>query len=406
MAKLNAIQIKALAQPGRYPAGDGLIVNVKPGGTKSWLLRVQAEGRRREYGLGSLKDVTLAEAREAAALIRKQVRASLDPVDERRKARSRVPTFREAAVAVHEEHKRGWKNGKHQAQWLSTLQTYAFPLLGDLALDAVETGHVRDVLGPIWLEKPETARRVRQRIGTVLDYAVGKNWRQHQINMIVVTKALPRQPRKDGRFEAMPFLQVPGFLAQVRSRTTVGRLALEALIHTAVRSGEIRGARWSELDLKEATWTIPSERMKAGRAHTVPLSPNAITVFERAAELRLVGVDLVFPGAKRGQSLSDMTLLKILRDMDLQVTVHGFRSAFRDWTAECTDFPGEVAEAALAHTIQNKVEAAYRRTDYLDKRRQLMERWSDFLTLSTAPVIAQIDKGSQSETKLKADVVP
>lgn len=380
MTRLNAVQIKALSKPGRHPAGDGLMLNVKPGGSKSWLLRIQSGGKRREFGLGSLKDVTLAEAREAASAIRKQVRSGLDPLQERRKAEDRTPTFREAAIAVHEEHKRGWKNGKHQAQWLSTLETYAFPSIGDLALNAVETGHVRDVLGPIWLEKPETARRVRQRIGTVLDYAVGKNWRPHPISMTAVTKALPRQPRKDGRFEAMPYSQVPSFLSELRSKTSVGRLALEALILTAARSGEIRGALWSEIDLEGAAWTVPAERMKAGRAHTVPLSKEAISVFNRAAEALSVRNELVFPGARRGKPLSDMTLLKILRDRGLAVTVHGFRSAFRDWAAECTDIPGEVAEAALAHAIPNKVEAAYRRTDFLEKRRDLMSQWAEFVS--------------------------
>lgn len=379
MAKLNAVQIRALSEPGRYPAGDGLILNVKPGGSKSWLFRIQAGGRRREYGLGSLRDVTLADARDAAAAIRKQLRGGVDPSEERRRILLRVPTFREAAMEVHQEHKRGWKNEKHQAQWLSTLQTYAFPSIGDLSLDAIETGHVRDVLGPIWIEKPETARRVRQRIGTVLDYAVGKNWRPHPISMTAVTKALPRQPKKEGRFEAMPYAEVPAFLAVLQSRTSIGRLALEALILTAARSGEIRGAKWEELDLDAGTWTVPAQRMKAGRAHVVPLSDEAALVFRRTAELRLAGTELVFPGSKRGHPLSDMTLLKILRDMDLKVTVHGFRSAFRDWAAECTNVPGEVAEAALAHAISNKVEAAYRRTDFLAKRRELMGQWAEYL---------------------------
>lgn len=387
MAKLNAVQVRALSEPGRYAVGEGLIVNVRPGGSKSWLYRLQAGGKRREYGLGSLRDISLAEAREAAAAIRKQARTGLDPLEERRKARQRVPTFREAALAVHGEHKRGWKNAKHQAQWLATLETYAFPKIGDKTVDRIESGHVRDVLGPIWLDKPETARRVRQRIGTVLDYAVGKNWRAHPLAMGSVTRALPRQPRKEGRFEAMPFAQVPGFLETLHSRFSMGRLALEALILTAARSGEARGARWCELDLEAATWTIPAERMKAGRAHVVPLSPAALVVFKRAQALRLEGEELVFPGTRRGKALSDMTLLKVLRDAGLEVTVHGFRSAFRDWTAERTSIPGEVAEAALAHSIRNQVEAAYRRTNYLEKRTELMERWGAFCTGEAGKVV-------------------
>jgi integrase len=393
MAKLNAVQVRALSEPGRYPAGEGLIVNVKPGGSKSWLFRLQTGGQRREYGLGSISDVSLAEAREAAAAIRKQARAGLDPLAEKRKARKLVPTFREAALAVHAEHKRGWKNGKHQAQWLATLNSYAFPEIGDMPVNKIESGHVRDVLGPIWLDKPETARRVRQRIGTVLDYAVGNNWRPHPLSMGSVTKALPRQPRKDGRFEAMPFLQVPGFLETLRFRSSMGRLALEALILTAARSGEVRGARWSELDLEAATWTIPAERMKAGRTHVVPLSPAALATFKRAQALRLSGAELIFPGTGRGKTLSDMTLLKVLRDAGLKATVHGFRSAFRDWAAERTGIPGEVAEAALAHVIPNRVEAAYRRTDFLEKRRELMKRWGVFCEGEAGKVVRFVTKG-------------
>jgi integrase len=299
MARLNAVQVRALSEPGRHPVGDGLILCIKPGGSRSWLYRIQSGGKRREYGLGSFRDVSLGEAREAAAAIRRQARAGLDPLAEKRKVRECLPTFREAAVAVHAEHKVGWKNGKHQAQWLSTLESYVFPAIGDRPVDQIESGDVRDVLGPIWLNKPETARRVRQRIGTVLDYTVGKGWRAHPLAMNTVTKALPRQPRKDGRFEAMPYGDVPAFVAGLRERVSMGRLALEALILTAARSGEVRGARWCELDLESAIWSVPAERMKAGRTHLVPLSPAALDVFRRAAALRRAGTDLVFPGATR-----------------------------------------------------------------------------------------------------------
>ncbi|WP_436286363.1 tyrosine-type recombinase/integrase [Sphingomonas telluris] len=287
---------------------------------------------------------------------------------------------------MHEEHKRGWRNGKHGAQWLSTLKTYAFPTIGPLRVDAVTTGHVRDLLADIWLTKPETARRVRQRIGTVMDYAHGKGWREPFV-MSAVNKALPKQPRKSGRFEALPYADVPPFLAKLRERVSVGRLALEALILTAARSGEVRLARWSEIDMDKATWTVPAERMKAGKTHIVPLSEAALSVFKRATEFRTGGTDLVFPSAKRGRPLSDMTLLKILRDMKVDATVHGFRSSFRDWCAEETSFSGEVAEAALAHAIPNKVEAAYRRTNFLEKRRKLMDSWAAFCSASNATVV-------------------
>ena len=244
----------------------------------------------------------------------------------------------------------------------------------------VDSGHVRDALAAIWLTKPETARRVRQRIATVLDYGHGKGWREQPFVMGQVNKALPRQPRKDAHFSAMPFANVSSFLSRLRERQSIGRLAVEALILTAVRSGEIRGAAWSELDLDAATWTIPASRMKAGKAHVVPLSPAAVAVFTQAAEFRRATDDLVFHGLKRGNPLSDMTLLKVLRDMGEPYTVHGFRSAFRDWVAEETNVPGEIAEAVLAHAIPNRVEAAYRRTDYLDKRRKLMEAWGAYCT--------------------------
>lgn len=378
MGKLNPIQVKTLSEPGRYMDGDGLMLEVKASGSKSWIVRLQSGGKRRDYGLGSFKDVGLSEARDMARDYRRKVRLGLDPIAARQTV-SHTSSFAEAAACVHEEHKRGWKNGKHGAQWLSTLKTYAFPSIGRLPVEAVTTGQVRDLLAEIWLTKPETARRVRQRIGTVLDYAHGKGWREPFV-MSAVNKALPKQPRKSGRFEALRYEEVPSLITELDERLSVGRLALKALILTAARSGEIRLARWSELDLDNALWTVPAERMKAGKTHVVPLSRAAVAVFRKAESFRTKGSDLVFPGAKRGKPLSDMTLLKILRDMKLDVTVHGFRSSFRDWCAEQTSFFGEVAEAALAHAIPNKVEAAYRRTDFLDKRRKLMSAWGSYCT--------------------------
>lgn len=385
MGKLTALKIKALAGPGRYSDGDGLFLEVNGKGTGSWILRIQANGKRRDIGLGSLKAVSLADAREAAFLTRKKIVQGIDPVAERRQERLVVPTFRKAAELVHKEHEKVWRNGKHQNQWLATLKTYAFPKMGALPVSEIEGPLIRDVLAPIWLAKPETARRVRQRIGTVLDWAYAKGYRASEAPMRSLSRGLPRQPKKDGHFAAMPYAEVPDFLDKLGERETVGRLALEALILTAARSGEIRGAAWSELDLKAALWTVPAERMKMGRIHVVPLSAGAVAVFERAKAYKAGVGDLVFPGQGVKKPLSDMTLLKILRDMDLGVTVHGFRSAFRDWVAEQTDYSGEVAEAALAHSIQNKVEAAYRRTDFLDKRRLLMRDWAMFCKKVAVP---------------------
>jgi integrase len=378
MGTLTAAKVKSLAEPGRYSDGDGLMLKVKPGGTKSWVLRVQVDGKRRDIGLGSAKTVTLAEARQAADEVRRKLAHGIDPVAERKQEKVVIPTFSEAAVLVHEEHKAAWKNGKHQAQWLSTLKTYAYPALGDLRVSEIEGPVIRDVLSKIWLAKPETARRVRQRIGTVLDWAYAKGYRASEAPMRSLSKGLPRQPKKDRHFAAMSFAEVPAFLQTLRMRESMGRLALEALILTAARSGEIRMAMWSELDLKAGLWSLPAERMKMGRPHIVPLSRQAVDVFKRAAKHRSSATDLVFYGIKAKKPLSDMTLLKILRDMDAGVTVHGFRSAFRDWVAEETNYPGEIAEAALAHAIPNKVEAAYRRTDFLEKRRALMSEWGAF----------------------------
>lgn len=378
MGKLTAVKIRSLTEPGRYSDGDGLFLELNSKGSGRWLLRVQADGRRRDIGLGSLKSVSLADAREAAFLTRKKIAQGIDPVAKRKEERLVIPMFRDAAKLVHEEHQEGWKNGKHQKQWLATLETYAFPLLGNRRVDQIEGPLIRDVLAPIWLSKPETARRVRQRIGTVLDWACAKGLRKTEAPLRSISKGLPRQPKKDGHFAAMPYAGVPNFIGKLRERESVGRVAMEALILTAARSGEIRGATWSELDLHAGLWTVPAARMKMGRIHVVPLSAEAIATFERAKKFKAGASDLVFPGQDVKKPLSDMTLLKILRDMDLGVTVHGFRSAFRDWVAEQTDFPGEVAEAALAHTVSNKVEAAYRRTDFLDKRRTLMRDWGKF----------------------------
>lgn len=378
MGKLTAVKIRSLAEPGRHSDGDGLFLDMNGKQSGRWLLRVQTHGRRRDIGLGSLKGVSLSDARHAAFLIRQKIAQGIDPVAERKQERIVIPTFREAAEIVHGEHQRGWKSGKHQKQWLATLNTYAYPILGDRRVNEIEGPMIRDVLAPIWLLKPETARRVRQRVGTVLDWACAKGFRATEAPMRSLSKGLPRQPKKDGHFAALAYSMIPALLCELKRRKSTGRLALEALILTAARSGEIRGAVWSELDLEARVWKIPAERMKMGRIHVVPLASAAIDVFSRARKLRVQGSDLVFPGQDPKKPLSDMTLLKVLRDMEFGVTVHGFRSAFRDWVAEQTDYPGEVAEAALAHTVANKVEAAYRRTDFLDKRRALMRDWAVF----------------------------
>ncbi len=303
--------------------------------------------------------------------------AGIDPVSERRRA-SGIPTFKEAAKRVHAEHKRGWKNGKHQAQWLKTLETYAFPHFGEQSVSQIDSGCVRDALAAIWLTKPETARRLRQRISAVIDWAVAKGYRENSLAMAVIDKALPKQRDRVSHFQAMPYADLPSFMTDLRSRESVSRLALEAVILTAARSGEVRLATWNEVDLENRIWTIPAARMKAGREHIIPLSDAAVEVFKRAQKFERGPGAFVFPGTLRNKPLSDMTLTKILRDQKRTETVHGFRSSFRDWVAERTAHPADLAEVALAHVNSNKTEAAYLRSDQREKRRKLMQDWADF----------------------------
>ncbi|MCC6926633.1 integrase arm-type DNA-binding domain-containing protein [Novosphingobium sp.] len=378
MGQLSATKIKTLTEPGRYIDGDGLMMEVAPGGSRSWKLRVRVDGKRRDFGLGSLSIVTLTEAREKAREYRRLIAQGIDPVAEKKKEKIVIPTFRVAAEQVHAEHKASWKNGKHQVQWITTLETYAYPFIGDRLVNDIEGPQIRKALLPIWLSKPETARRVRQRIGAVLDWAYVNGMRDSEAPMRSLSKGLPRQPKEDGHFAAMPYTDIPAFIAKLRERSSVGRVAMEVLILTAARSGEIRGATWSEFDLDKAMWSIPATRMKMGRPHFVPLASQVLDALERAKAFSAPCTDLVFPGMKLKTPMSDMTLLKILRDMEAGVTVHGFRSAFRDWVADMTDYPGEVAESALAHANSNKVEAAYRRTDFLEKRKALMSDWAAF----------------------------
>lgn len=382
MGKLTALGIRNLKTPGSYSDGGGLVLRFRGAGRGEWILRAQVDQKRKDIRLGGLADVSLAQARELAFESRKQLRAgeliARDVAAARRAARAAVPSFKEAANEVHAEHKSAWKNGKHQDQWIRTLEVYVFPRFGDRPVSDIGGPDIRDALATIWLTKPETARRVRQRIATVLDWACAKGYRATEAPMRSIMRGLPRQPRKAGHFAALPFEDVPEFMASLQERCSVGRLALEFLILTAARSGEVRGCRWNEIDLEKALWTVPKERMKAGKTHIVPLSGPAIDVLRRAQVFKVPATNLVFPGQNLRTELSDMTLLKILRDKKLDATAHGFRSSFRDWVAEETSFQGEVAEAALAHTIQNKVEAAYRRTDYLEKRKSLMRDWGNF----------------------------
>lgn len=381
MGKLTAVSVRALTAPGRYGDGDGLYVDVAPGGARTWIVRVQSSGKRRDIGLGSLKLIGLADARTAAADIRRKVRAGGDPVAERREAKRKVevPTFRVAAKTCHAEYLPTWKNEKHAWQWLATLEAHAFPLLGDRTVDRIEASAVRDVLAPIWLTTPETARRVRQRIGAVLDWAHGKGFREAPLIVKALSASLPRQAKATRHYEAMPWQDVPAFIKTMHASSKGSgavKLALEFLILTAARSGEVRGALWSEIDRDGKLWRIPADRMKAKRSHNVPLSDRALAIIDRVAELREDDAALIWPGQSGKKPMSDMTLKMALRRLGLSADPHGFRSSFRDWVSEATAYREAVAEAALAHAKGDKTEAAYARSDLLEKRRAMMADWA------------------------------
>lgn len=377
---LTALRARTLNEPGRYADGNGLYLVVDPSGAKRWLLRTVAQGRRRDIGLGGLSLVSLAEAREQAAIYRKIARAGGDALAERRKARTTVPTFSQAAELVYAEHKAGWRNEKHAQQWINTLRQYVFPAIGQRRVDHIDTPDLLKVLGPIWLTKPETARRVRRRIGTVLDWAKAAGHRSGENPVSGVTKGLPKQNAQNQHFAAMPFAEVPTFMQRLRAaeNRSIGSLAFEFLILTACRTGEVLGTTWSEFDLEQEVWVVPADRMNAKRAHRLPLTPSCLEILRRVQPLT-TGKKFVFVSRTGDCPLSNMVFAQTLKRMRVPFTAHGFRSSFRDWAAECTSFPREVAEMALAHTVGNKVEAAYRRGDFFEKRRELMRAWATYV---------------------------
>ena len=374
---LNAVKVKSLKEPGRYADGNGLYLVVEPTGAKRWMLRTMVKGRRSDIGLGGIQLVPLAEAREKASNLRKIARAGGDPIAAKR-TRTAVPSFAEAARLVHNDHA---ASKKHIDQWFNTLTNYAFPYIGARGVDQIETPDVLKVLSPIWLTKAETARRVRQRIGTVLDWAKAAGFRAGENPVDGVSKGLPKQPDRKKHHAALPFDEIPSFIQRLRAsdNTESSKLAFEFLILTATRTDEVLGLPWSEI--AGDVWTIPAERTKPKREHRVPLGPRCLEILRRARELP-DGLSYVFPGQSRGKPLSNMVFLMALRRMNLQfkVTGHGFRSTFRDWASERTNFPGDVSEMALNHSIRDKTEAAYRRGDLFDKRRKLMVNWEQFVT--------------------------
>ena len=373
--KLTAAFVRSVHEPGLYWDEHGLVLRVKPSGYKQWIQRLFIHGKRRELGLGPVRLVTLAEARDAALANRKVARAGGDPRATRRRS---VPTFERAAAKVFAMHRTSW-SAKHAAQWASTLRMYAHPRIGGKRVDRITSADVMGVLTPIWSAKHTTAKRVRERIGTVMKWAIAQGYRVDNPAGEAIRAALPKPGHVQKHLKALPYGEVAGAIEAIR-RSGAGasvKLGLEFLALTACRSGEVRGARWGEIDVAGAVWTIPASRMKGRRGHRVPLSGRAREILAQAKE-HARRSELVFPSA-RGVQLRALRFSELFRELGIQAVPHGFRSSFRDWAAEQTDAPHAVMEAALAHVVRNKVEAAYARSDLFERRRVLMEQWAEYL---------------------------
>jgi integrase len=387
VSRLTALKVNALKVKGLYPDGGGLNLQVASTGAKSWIFRFKAQGKTRDMGLGSLSTVSLAEARVLAANCRRDRLAGIDPIEARKKQRAKQQMEAAKAIIFDQArdhyiiaHATGWRNAKHRAQWTSTLTTYATPVIGKMPVQDVDTALILKVLEPIWSTKTETASRVRGRIESILDWAkarglrTGENparWRGHLQNLLAKRSKVQRIVHHP----ALSYDQIGKFMKQLKAHNSVSARALEFTILTAARTGEALGATFDEVDVHAGLWTVAPGRMKANRQHRVPLTDRAIAIIKEMAEQRTSA--FLFAGQRLGKPLSNMSLLMLLRDMGYgHVTVHGFRSTFRDWAAEKTNFTREVAEAALAHVVGDKVEAAYRRGDLFDKRRQLMNAWA------------------------------
>jgi integrase len=386
MERLTALKVSRAKAPGMYADGGGLYLQVTKGGA-SWVFRYMLNRRAREMGLGALHTITLAEARELAREARKLRYKRIDPIEARRAAHAqtrldaaKAMTFQQCADRYIKDHRAGWRNGKHVEQWESSLRRFTFPVIGALPVAAIDTALVRKVLDPIWTTKPETASRVRGRIENILDWAKASGyragaenparWKGHLDHLL----AERTKVRMVEHYAAMPYNDLPGFLLELRKKKGIDARALEFTILTAARVSEVAGARWPEIS--GDVWTIPADRMKGGKPHRVPLSRRARELIEALPRNR----DWIFPGPKFGGALSINAPRKLLIGMGHRVTVHGFRSSFRDWAAECTNYPDHVVEQALAHTIGSAVERAYRRTDVFEQRRRLMDAWETFCT--------------------------
>ena len=427
MGKLSAVMVKSLRFPGdkarpvRFGDGDGLYLQVAPGDTKSWLFRYTLNGKAREMGLGAVGDapdgVPLAKARILASEARAKLRNGTDPIGNRQaereaKAKAEVEaterTFKTATAALLESKRAGWRNAKHGAQWLATLEAHVFPTIGDMPIAAICTADVLRVLRPIWERVPETASRVRQRIEAVLDAARVKGWREGENparwkGHLAGELPSPRKVKRVQHRPALPWEQMGAFMTALSERDGIASLALRFVILTAARTGEVRGMRWREVDLEGKVWVVPGDRMKAAKTHRVPLSPAALAIMAEVRPLMTKADDLVFPSVRKNVPLSDMALSEVVRRMNegaeagtlppwrdaegRAIVPHGFRSTFRDWAGETRPEGREVVERALAHAIKDKAEAAYARSDLLEKRRPLMDAWAEQCHRAPATVI-------------------
>ena len=379
---LWATRVKALREPGRYSDGGGLHLYISKAGRKSWVLRITVDGRRRDIGLGGYPSVSLARAREKAVDNRAAIAEGRDPVAE--KHAPAMPTFMEATFAVHEANKPRWRNPRHIAGWIQTLERHAMPALGNKPLNRIDRGDVLQVLTPIWTTRPETARRVRQRMSTVFKWAMAYGFMESNPAGEAIDGALRPMPKVKAHFRALAYQDVGSALDKVEASqaSIAAKLCFRFLVLTAARSGEARGATWDEIELEDQVWRIPSHRMKANKDHRVPLCRQALELLQEVHSLRDES-GLVFPSPQKlNAQLSDMTLLKLLRSIGVgnRPTVHGFRSSFKDWALEQTNMPWAVSEAALAHTLGNSTEQAYARSDLFERRRVLMQSWAGYVT--------------------------
>lgn len=383
--KLTAKFVENVNEAGKYYDQHGLFLHVRPTGAKKWLQRYTFNGRRREVGLGSAKIVSVATARRAAHQNLVLVSKGIDPIEDKKRD-SLIPTFEAAARAVHEANRPTWRNAKHSAQFISTLETYAFPTIGSMGVNDINSSHILRVLSSIWVTKSETAKRVRQRLSTVFKYCVAQQWRNDDPAGIAIVEALPSNKKRVMHRKSISYNDITCVVETV-SASSAGvntKHGLEFLILTAARSGEVRNAQWGEI--KGSLWTIPAERMKAGVAHRVPLPARCMEILKDAKKVSQ-GSSFIFEGTKPGKPLSENTFNKLMKELGLEVHVHGFRTSFRTWTQEKTNYPREIAEAALAHSLKDKAEAAYARSDLLEKRAEMMEAWAQFISSGASHII-------------------